>query len=949
MKAININILNFNNQTQRTSGRNANMFQANDTISALLQEFQSNKAVLRVSDDLVFTADRNSIDGNIGDTLHFKVNQTKDGFTLTQIKNVIVEQRGNARAYDEIKEFSNSLEKMQEVEELRADYKQQEAKKEQEAIAAIKRAQTRVAGSEQVPIARAIIESGLDISKISFAAFNRISQHVDKRPIEEITPQKREENIKTAEKYVKEENARPVADSLYNNGLQVTEKNASTMQHAADMLPEKLENGSIAHIIKTDSDITLENVYKSGKITTDQKLPNSPWDLLFPQISRVFEQTNIPQTEENLNAARFLIERGLPMTRESIEKVHLLMALPATVQQNAFRSLFFDSVAANISEGRPIATNIRLDEIAKMAEIQLKVAIQTAIRHEGLNLNIEPLRQAVRSFQLGESEAMRYFQIVDGEVSSANALRLVGLYDRLSNISPLTVNIHGGVAKGHIPFTIEAVHESVLYARANSAYEQFATVPDPKYGDSFAKVKGQFEPLLNNLGFNPTSENLKASFILSKNNMEITERNIDIVKEIDTKINYITNRLSPMIAAQIIKEGLNPLNMNIDQVVAYIKKYNKLHGIDGDAKIAENILSMDKAGSIDPETRKSMIALYRMLNVIQKEGSQALGLAAKLKSDISLGELMELSRNYHAIKSGRVVDVKTAETELDEMIKPDNNIRASIEHTNMKYSDADLKIDNLVEYGNIKTLVESSSDSPLEDIPITAEKQPMTTVLEQINSFITANPATIHFLQKHGISATPRHAKALDKINESSTALEDSLQEIQEELDIQTADLHDLQNGISPRQIMAKLIESIKGLQTDSTPILAVTQGLNDINSGSGFTMPIIIDGQVRTLKLYVLNEKALTENDATIYLSVTTGIGLVSAYFSIRDSEIAVMITAETSETLYSLEANKHILENLLEQAGVKYATIDFALANEENTNEVKEFTPETDYDYKV
>ena len=593
-----------------------------------------------------------------------------------------------------------------------------------------------------------------------------------------------------------------------------------------------------------------------------------------------------------------------------------------------------------MAQDRPVGSMI-LPEIARLAEIQLKFAQKAVHVHTQLGIDLEPLRQQVKNLNMLEADAARYLRMVGGDPAGLSLSRMTNLFERLGELSPTTVNVHGGIMKGQTPFTIDAVHKSVQIAKANQMYEQYATVPNPRMGDTFQRVKNLFAPLLEGMNIRATNENLKASFILSKNEMDVNNENLKAVKEIESKIDTVATKLHPVIAANMVKDGLNPLEMHVDQVLAYISKFNKGKGFDSKAKIASHILDMDESGAIDPETRKSMLAMYRMLGIIRKDGAQVLGLAAEIGASVTLGELMEMSKNFKKIRAGEAVDIKVTEQvgELESIVRPEGSIRGDIEAGIKPPSHMDMVLDKLIDAaapGELGKLMEAP-EVAIEDIAATSinEKFSERAMNEQIQTFLKANPEVVHFLNSRGITASAGHIRALEHLTRSHRALADELGLLLDDEDVEESvpdtKLEPLKKGGTIASIFAKILEAIglsgRGQQASrAESLVAVTHGLNS-DGRKGFQMPVKLGGGIANLQLYVLNEKALSQDSAKILLSLDTPrLGIVTAYFSVSRGFVDIVVTASDSGAVKALDGKKPLLQSLLKDAGVQLG--DFAVA---------------------
>ncbi|MCL1878528.1 MAG: DUF6240 domain-containing protein, partial [Defluviitaleaceae bacterium] len=940
------------------------------TISALFESLDGTTATLRTEDGVVFTADSSSIQGRVGDTLRFWVQQSRTGFKLTQdLGSPAVKAKiggGVKSALDGLRGVVNTLDSMKETQELRDEHRQEQAQKVAQAIKSIRRAQSFAGGTGTKTAVSAMVQSGLDINKVSFADFSRVMHNVDKTPEHPISEQELAEGMDR--EFQKPENAKTIVESLYKHGMSVSDQNVNALESAYEKLPDKVEAPAIEKLVADEKDLTLDNVYKSKHMSGAGTKPKTdvPWDDLQGALKRLFEREGIDYVKDNLVAARFLLDRDLPLTRVNIDKVIFLQAMSGNIPKDAF----FDRAAFQLATDKPIG-NMDLPDVARVGEAQIKFAEQAASRARSFGVDTGHMLDIMRNFNVSEQDAYRYHRMAGGDGAQFSTTRMTRIFNYLANIPPLTVNVHGGIIKGQSEFTIQGIHESVLYARARSHYEQYATVPDPRYGDSFAKVKGEFTPLLEKMQITPTAENLKASFILSKNDMDVTQDNLQAVKEIDAKINALATKLHPIIAASMLEEGLNPLEMHVDQVLAYVKQFNLGKGKDVTGKIAQYIMELDASGAIDPETRKSMVALYRMLHIIQRDEAAAVGLAAKMGNSPTLGALMDLAKKFQHIKSGDSVDMQIDESfgQLERLVRPEGNIKGAMEATTdaKVMSHLDVVLDKFVDVASpaaLEALLNSPDglDKPLEDLtapgilPATPDYSASDTVnaakvvldrmvAEQIQAFVAANPQLVHFLASRNIPTTIGNIKSLEKLTRSNRALADELEEAEKNSDeefgnisdsIQDTSLSGLRKGSTVGHMFARILDTVQSAlpgknSASLESLLAVTHALNG-DGEAGFQLPIKVNGRISNLQLYVLNDKALAQDGARILLSLDTkNLGLVTAYFTMySESGVDIIITGQDERAVSVLTEKQEGLTQMLFGAGVTINSIQIAVDKE-------------------
>ena len=1003
--------INISQLAEFANGRVNNQRKANgiswgvgDTIQAVLSEINHGKATLRTADDVVFTADASLIKGDVGDTLSFRVNRDGENVSLTQVINNRASRDVNSRAargnaslidgYAEFKELSNNLENIKENEELRMEYRQEQAAKVAKALAAIRRGQSFLGGKNKSAFS-AIVDAGLDFSKISFATLNQVMHHVSQT--QDSDPDF-VEGLKNT--FKNPEHATKIIAGLHKHGMNVSEKNIQSLESAWERVPEEVNPQAMEKLISSELDLTLENVYKCVYSSNDVPAPKDTLVNLPPELlEQFFDREGIKNTDKNMNAAQFLLENDLPISQNNISKVLFLKDFTNALPNNPYAispQMFFEKAAEFLAKDMAIG-NLPLTEVTRFAEIQLRMAVEAATRHQNLNINTDSLREHVKQLnQLTEESASQYLKMAGAEAEPTKVTQLTNVYEALANIKPLTTNVHTQIMQGKVEFNLNGINESVKTAQALLNYEQYATVPNPKYGDSFGKVKEQFAPFLENMGISATSENLKAAFILSKNSMDVNAENMGAVKEIDAKITSISNNLHPMITAYMLKDGYNPLEMHADQVLEYIKKFNYDMGENGADKIARYIMEMDNAGTLDEDTRKGMIAVYRMLNVIQRDGAKALGLALQMEgikdSPMTLGDLLNLAQTKQK-RNNIDTNVNDSYGQLENLTRPTESIRGILEanvHSPSSTTYADILTDSIIDIvqpENLKKMIDSpeAQQQPLEELVTQSEQvaseqtkqaeqtedspeMEMSTMSKALETFISANPEVISLLQSKNINTTAGNIRAYENRDNLTERLNEALASEDEDGILADSipnsslqELQELQNGQSAGQVLANILRALGetgNKHADLSSMLAVTHGLNG-DYEQGFQIPVKINGQVSNLSMYVLNDKALAQDGADILMSLnTTRLGTVNTYFKITSNIVDINISAQTQEALDFLRISQPVLENLLATAGIQLGNITFSFSqgieqNEENStltsNQGVAQLTQTAYDYRV
>jgi len=209
---------------------------------------------------------------------------------------------------------------------------------------------------------------------------------------------------------------------------------------------------------------------------------------------------------------------------------------------------------------------------------------------------------------------------------------------------------------------------SVPKKQVISQLENFMTVPEPKYGDSFRKIKDQFPNLLTSLGLPSEQDDIRAAVILSRSGIDINSENISLIKKLDSKMSILLDELHPEIIIKLIESGQNPLEISIDSLLVYIESFGGRFGKTDTSEILNTVRN------IEPITRSAVISLNKALNIIMRDEGAALGYALKSGNCNTLGALLNMASSSRDNIDLTIDD----ETLINEPVMHESSIRAEI-------------------------------------------------------------------------------------------------------------------------------------------------------------------------------------------------------------------------------------------------------------------------------
>lgn len=284
----------------------------------------------------------------------------------------------------------------------------------------------------------------------------------------------------------------------------------------------------------------------------------------------------------------------------------------------------------------------------QLEEIRLRMTLEAArtLEKKGIKVETQQLSKVVDA--LRELEDNYYRQYLKEADVSATADNLQILKDTTSSIERLkyipSYVLGSTLAESNtqtIPSLLnEGLQLQAKLEKAGTAYETLMTVPNREYGDSIKKAFANMDSLLAEMNIENTEENQRAVRILGYNSMEINQEAINQVKAYDQEVTAMIKNLHPEVTVRMLREGINPLGMSINELNQTIDRIKDEQGITSEEKYSTYLRKLEKADIITAEERKAYIGIYRLLYNVEKSDGAALGAVVKAGQEVTLEHLL---------------------------------------------------------------------------------------------------------------------------------------------------------------------------------------------------------------------------------------------------------------------------------------------------------------------
>ena len=816
--------------------------------------------------------------------------------------------------------------------------------------------------------------------------------------------------------------AKELCQQFAAHDIPVTEenvRNAVEAYHKAEELSQ-MTDGAVKYMVENQMEPTIDNLYLAQHSSTAdgsrqgkgyyecfsqqgyggyyaKKAEDFHWQQLYPQMEAVIQKAGLEVNEETMEDAKWLIEKGIPLTSDAVRKFNQLdsLTLPQDEKQilSAIASAIADGKAAGganladdrsnlekaveyterfeqiteeavdkaVSEGEPLTlqnleaaqkqivgntSGLEKDKTQEpknsgmaaqtagamenpavisarrqLEEIRFMMTVEANLRlmKNGFVIDTSELEQLVNALKQMEAQH-KQFMFGDGDAAAVSEKSAIyaETQRKVDEIPYMPIDVAGRFKVTDEDFTLNQVHieGSALrnkYDESREKYETLMTAPSKEMGDSIRKAFRNVDDILEDMKLETTDENRRAVRILSYNRMELSAENIQAVKESDTELRSVIEKMTPAVVLQTIRDGKNPLEMTVPELNDYLDsmEYHKEQEVE---KYSRFLYKLDKNKEIDAQERSAYIGIYRMFRQLEKTDDAAVGMILNTGAEFSFKNLLSAVRSNK--KAGMDFTVDDAFAGIEAAAKG-VSISAQINAGfNRTYQDiaraaadrmakqdasteADYQNDRVQEYRQLNEVEDSVINELLDN------KQPVTANnLLAADMLMNRSGALYKKLNEYTKSADKDKVKdALSHVQEAMTD-KDSLQEAYGEMqEIYEEVLEEAQYDPEITYIDLKAIQSCKKQLT-----LA-----GNLAQEENYQIPVEIHGEMTAIHLRVLHDEK--EGGKVKAAFSTEAYGKVAAQFSIRNNKITGYIACSTAEGTAGLQERAENLRTGLEK----------------------------------
>lgn len=756
---------------------------------------------------------------------------------------------------------------------------------------------------------------------------------------------------------------------------------AGRVQKAMDVISQTTDEDLVS-VIRSGEPLTIQNLEQAHRQNqagasdaaeqeaTAQIIKNADQiekrALAAGGVPEVSGSQNRQEISENTAAARQEAAGIITAGQETAETVTAGQETAETVTtgQEVTEVWQSESVSYTSVEIMLIAARRQLEEI----RMSMTIEASYKMLKNGISLDTTPMEELITKLREIEDSFYKHMLKEGGvEATQANVSLFAETTARLEELKGMPAYALG--ARNMQIHTLDELHQEgsamqQSFQQANERYETMQTEVRKDLGDSIQKAFENVDEILEQIGQEVSPSNERAVRILGYNRIEITPENIAKMKAADQQVQTAFHNLTPSVVREFISRGMNPLDMDIQELNAQAEQIRKeLHIEAQEDKYSEYLFKLEQNHNISLEERNSYIGIYRLMNHIAESDGAAIGALVEQGAEITMRNLLTAVRSqkhgqfdvtvdqkFGAFESGGYRDSITKQIESGYQnqcarqafheISPER-LRTVTNETGWEDLTPEQFLQKLQEAPEDLAAQEAYDQQQLRDLEACAKsKEEVFQVLEQygIPNTMLNVMAVSELMQDRNIAfrrlfgagngRTPDASKNTDQYmseNEDGS-VEVDFEALKEELlrrfgeDVKKPE--ELAKAVAELAECAEKCMSTMILEPDTTSL--DVRGLKLMNaqisigakmaSTECFSMPIVVDGEVTNVTMKIVRNK---QQKGLVNITLDSGsFGRIAAQLRAKQKGCSGYIVSDSRQTTDILNAKKEAFTEALEEA---------------------------------
>lgn len=658
-----------------------------------------------------------------------------------------------------------------------------------------------------------------------------------------------------------------------------------------------------------------------------------------------------------------VVEKGLPLTIQTLEEI------PNSEKQSARDG---QQAGGQAQENLPEYAKEDLAFLKAKRQLEETRLVMTAqanyaLLKQGISIETQPLEELVE--QLKEQETACYASLLSQngiEPTQENTAAFADTMTKTKELQSVPAYVLGNVRISED--TVNTIHEAgtsmqTRLERAGEAYETLQTAPRADLGDSIQKAFQNVDDILEELDLETSEANRRAVRILAYNEMEITQDSVAQMKANDQKVQNLFQNLSPSVVMEMIREGVNPLEMSVEQLNAKAEEIKNQLDAGGEEKFSKYLWKLEQNQEITKEERDSYIGIYRLLNQIDKTDGAVIGAVVQQGGELSMKNLLTAVRTSR--NPGINVSVDDSFGEMESLVTRELSISQQIEAAyqtdcakealkfatpeGMQQADTQGAVEELTPEELLWQLREAGTDS-------VSEESYYQNQLEEFSQARKAEAQVLQILTGHDMPVTTYNIMAASRMLNPRGGIFKSLFEPENQdadVDLEQVKAEILEKFGEAVKTPEEMAEAQKKLADTAENVMKTMEESEEITSRDlreikimhqqielgtrmakeeQYAIPVLVADELTNVQLKIVRGKE--ERGRVDVLFETPKLGKVAARFQVQEDSVKGYIASDSNETIEKLKEQADSLKEQLSPGEDTSWTLDFIHSEQLNLN---------------
>lgn len=713
---------------------------------------------------------------------------------------------------------------------------------------------------------------------------------------------------------------KPTIDNIYMSNYSVSgvERTSTRGYYAVGMqgyLVQKAD-GTNVDAVMNDIEKAVES-FGIDEIDHENQIKEAKWlvekgiDLTADNIETLDKLMNVKlplKYEEAVKKAAFSIAKGdepknadLSETKDNFyEEAREILRKTEEITDNqlkntvlAGKKLTINSIWTASDANTNIVNNSEQYSQGRIAleEIRLRMTldVNVSLLKRGIELDTMSLTNLVENLKEGQrllNESL-YGSVEEKELEVKSSL-FSTTKQAVSDIPYMPAAVIGRL-KVEEQYSLSKVHEigsdlKAQYEAAGQKYETLMTAPRGDMGDSISKAFRNVNDILADIGLEQNEENSKAVRILGYNSMEINATEVIRIREATARVMDVVQNLTPARALELIRQGINPMEMSVDALSNELKSMNVK---ESDEKYSRFLYKLEKSNEITSSEREAYIGIYRLVHRLEKTDGASIGALVNGERELTFGNLLSGMRSKGVHFNEKIDDDYGF---LQNTVKTGISISDQIEQAFAdrigQDSNKELEQQYIKEsYEEYKEILRNSKAAVEE---LESESEPVT--VENVAAFNALNSS-----DDNVFALLRRYSKKIEQNNQYSEyekQANELIENFEDENTAKSSYSAMINAGMSALEEYQYSVDESIDLKQIKLCNKQLAQALKRSNQDK-YTIPMEINGKVAAISLTI--RQGLSKG---VEASFTDELyGQVTAHFTMDEKTVKGMVVSETKE----------------------------------------------------